>query len=104
MKMAQGNIIFLNGTSSSGKTFIVKALQEIMEGYNLLGWTVMPAFWALLVGGLGLLILRVARADTRRTRISTPVEARALNVLGSRYAKGELIWKQFSEMRKNLFG
>ena len=31
--MAQGNIIFLNGTSSSGKTSIVKALQEIMDGY-----------------------------------------------------------------------
>jgi len=35
--MAQGNIIFLNGTSSSGKTSITKALQEIMEGYYI--WT-----------------------------------------------------------------
>lgn len=33
--MVQGNIIFLNGTSSSGKTSIVKALQEIMEGYYI---------------------------------------------------------------------
>ena len=33
--MTQGNIIFLNGTSSSGKTSIVKALQEIMEGYYI---------------------------------------------------------------------
>ena len=33
--MAQGNIIFLNGTSSSGKTSIVKALQEIMEGFYI---------------------------------------------------------------------
>ncbi len=34
--MAQGNnIIFLNGTSSSGKTSIVKALQGIMEGYYI---------------------------------------------------------------------
>ena len=33
--MALGNIIFLNGTSSSGKTSIVKALQEIMEGYYI---------------------------------------------------------------------
>lgn len=28
--MAKGNIIFLNGTSSSGKTVIAKALQEIL--------------------------------------------------------------------------
>ena len=33
--MAQGNIIFLNGTSSSGKTSIVKALQEILDGYYI---------------------------------------------------------------------
>jgi len=33
--MMQGNIIFLNGTSSSGKTSIAKALQEIMEGYYM---------------------------------------------------------------------
>jgi chloramphenicol 3-O phosphotransferase len=31
--MTKGNIILLNGTSSSGKTVIAKALQEIMEGY-----------------------------------------------------------------------
>jgi len=29
--MAKGNIIFLNGTSSSGKTSIAKALQEILD-------------------------------------------------------------------------
>src|SRR5215212_472300 len=33
--MRQGNIIFLNGTSSSGKTVISKALQEIMDEYYI---------------------------------------------------------------------
>jgi chloramphenicol 3-O phosphotransferase len=33
--MTQGNIIFLNGTSSSGKTSMAKALQEIMDGYYI---------------------------------------------------------------------
>lgn len=33
--MEHGNIIFLNGTSSAGKTTIAKALQEIMEGYYI---------------------------------------------------------------------
>ena len=33
--MEQGNIIFLNGTSSSGKTLIAKTLQEIMDGYYI---------------------------------------------------------------------
>jgi chloramphenicol 3-O phosphotransferase len=31
--MEQGNIIFLNGTSSSGKTGIAKALQDILDEY-----------------------------------------------------------------------
>ena len=29
--MTKGNIIFLNGTSSSGKTVIAKALQQILD-------------------------------------------------------------------------
>src|SRR5512133_3592168 len=33
--MTKGNIILLNGTSSSGKTAIAKALQEILEGYYI---------------------------------------------------------------------
>lgn len=33
--MKQGNIIFLNGTSSSGKTSIANALQEIMDGFYI---------------------------------------------------------------------
>jgi chloramphenicol 3-O phosphotransferase len=33
--MRPGNIIFLNGTSSSGKTVISKALQEIMDEYYI---------------------------------------------------------------------
>ena len=33
--MDQGNIIYLNGTSSSGKSSIAKALQEILDGYYL---------------------------------------------------------------------
>ena len=31
--MEQGSIIFLNGTSSAGKSSIAKVLQEIMDGY-----------------------------------------------------------------------
>ncbi len=33
--MSQGTIIFLNGTSSAGKTVTAKALQECMDGYYL---------------------------------------------------------------------
>jgi chloramphenicol 3-O phosphotransferase len=33
--MEQGNIIFINGTSSSGKTVIAKALQEILDDYYI---------------------------------------------------------------------
>ena len=33
--MTKGNIIVLNGTSSSGKTAVAKSLQEIMDGYYI---------------------------------------------------------------------
>jgi chloramphenicol 3-O phosphotransferase len=33
--MRQGNIIFLNGTSSSGKTLIARSLQELLDGYYI---------------------------------------------------------------------
>ena len=33
--MEAGNVIFLNGTSSSGKTSIAKTLQEILDGYYI---------------------------------------------------------------------
>lgn len=33
--MDQGNIIFLNGTSSSGKTTVAKLLQEILDDYYI---------------------------------------------------------------------
>ena len=33
--MVQGNMIFLNGTSSSGKTVIAKTLQEVMDDYYI---------------------------------------------------------------------
>jgi chloramphenicol 3-O phosphotransferase len=33
--LEQGNIIFLNGTSSSGKSLIAKALQEILDDYYI---------------------------------------------------------------------
>ncbi len=33
--MNQGNIIFLNGTSSSGKSTLANAIQEVMEGYYI---------------------------------------------------------------------
>ena len=33
--MVQGNMSFLNGTSSSGKTVIAKALQEVMDDYYI---------------------------------------------------------------------
>jgi uncharacterized membrane protein len=73
----------------------------MMGGYNLLGWAVPPVFWALLIGSLGLLVIRLERGSGR-TPTSTLVGGSPLDILKSRYAKSEITKEQFSEMRKNL--
>ena len=80
----------------------------MMGGYNLLGWAVPPVFWALLIGVVGLLVIRLERGSARTptSRVvggsSTLVGGSPLDILKSRYARSEISKEQFSEMRKNL--
>ncbi len=74
---------------------------RMMGGYTLLGRTVPPVAWALLIGVIGLLVIRLA-GGRGRTSISTSVGGSPLDILKSRYAKSEITKEQFSEMRKNL--
>jgi uncharacterized membrane protein len=75
----------------------------MMGGYNLLGWAVPPVFWALLIGLIGLLVIRL-ESGPRRTSTSSRLGGSPLDILKSRYAKSEITKEQFSEMRKNLGG
>jgi uncharacterized membrane protein len=75
----------------------------MMSGYNLYGWIVPPAAWALLIGAIGLLLIRLERGP-RRSSTTTRVGGTPLDILKSRYAKSEISKEQFSEMRKNLGG
>jgi uncharacterized membrane protein len=73
----------------------------MMGGYSLLGWAIPAVAWALLIGGIGLLFIRLERGPGRSLS-ATPVGGSPLDVLKSRYARSEITKDQFNEMKKNL--
>lgn len=75
----------------------------MLSGYNLQGWIVPSAAWALLVGFIGVILIRSEKGRSR-TLTNTRVGESPLEILKSRYAKNEISKEQFSEMRKNLGG
>lgn len=65
-------------------------------GYNPFGWVLALVFWALVIAGIVLLVVWLARSVSR-----TPSDA-ALEILKARYARGEISKEQFEEMKKVL--
>lgn len=55
----------------------------MLSGYNLQGWIVPPAAWALLVGFIGVLLIR-SESGPRRTSTSTRAGGSPLDILKSR--------------------
>ncbi len=69
--------------------------------YSPLGSILMLIFWALIIAGIVLLIVWVARNAGRGT-LSTSSSNSALEILKTRYAKGEITKDQYEEMRRVL--
>jgi putative membrane protein len=70
-------------------------------GFNPLGWILSFVFWALIIAGIVLLVVWLAR-NVGRTTFGTPVGESPLDILRARYAKGELTKQQYEEMRRDL--
>lgn len=74
----------------------------MMGGYSLMGWAIPPVFWAIVIGAIGLLVIRLESAP-RQTRVSRVAGGGSpLDILKARYARSEINKDQYSEMRKNL--
>lgn len=69
--------------------------------YSPVGSILMLIFWAFIITGIVLLIVWVARNAGRGTR-STSSSNSALEILQTRYAKGEITKDQYEEMRRAL--
>ncbi len=70
-------------------------------GFSPLGAILSLVFWALIIVGVVLLVVWLVR-NSGRTGLSAPSGDPALEILKSRYAKGELTKDQFEEMRRTL--
>ena len=70
----------------------------MMGGWGYGVWSlVWLGFWGLALVGLVLLIVWLYKKTTEKTAGQTPLE-----ILQTRYAKGEITKKQYEEMKKGL--
>lgn len=70
-------------------------------GFNP-GWAILSlVFWALIIAGIVLVVVWLFR-NAGRTGLSASSSDPALELLKTRYAKGEITKEQFEEMRRTL--
>ena len=79
----------------------------MMVGFSPLRWIVSLVFWALVIGGIGALVVWFARGNgrtlmTTSTTNPTPVVENPLEILKTRYAKGEITKEQYESMKQDL--
>jgi putative membrane protein len=70
-------------------------------GFSPLGWILSLVFWALIIGGIVLLAVWLARS-AGQTSVGRFVSESTLEILKTRYAKGEITREQFNDLRKDL--
>ncbi len=70
-------------------------------GFNPLAAILSLVFWALIIAGIVILVVWLVR-NAGRTGLSAPSSDPAMEILKSRFAKGEITKEQFEEMRRTL--
>ncbi len=73
------------------------------QGFGFNPWVAILSlvFWALIIAGIVFLVVWLVR-NAGRTGLSASSSDPALEILKSRYAKGEITKEQFEEMRRTL--
>lgn len=80
-------------------------------GFSPFGWIVPLAFWGLLLGGIVLVVVSLARnSRTSSSAASLPIaqsfgnpnNESPLDILKARYARGEITKEQYAEIKKDL--
>jgi len=70
-------------------------------GFSPFGWIVMLVFWALIIGGIALLLIWLFGQVGPAAPAPTP-PSRAIDILNERYARGEITREQYEEMRRQI--
>jgi putative membrane protein len=71
-------------------------------GVGWFGMIFMLVFWALVIGGVILLIRWLAQSSAGRGRSGPNEGSKAVDILKERYARGEISRDQFESMKKDL--
>ncbi len=70
-------------------------------GFNPLGAILSLVFWALIIGGIVLLVVWFVR-NAGRTSFTPSMGASPLDIAKARYARGEISKEQYEELRRDL--
>lgn len=70
-------------------------------GFNPFGAILSLVFWALIIGGIVLLVVWLALNAGRTTLVASSGDA-PLDILKVRYAKGEITQEQFDAIKRDL--
>ena len=70
-------------------------------GFNPIGAILSLVFWALIIGGIVLLVVWLAR-NAGRTTLGAAAGETPLDILKARYAKGEITKEQFDAIKRDL--
>lgn len=70
-------------------------------GFNPIGTIVSLVFWALIISGVVLFVVWLAR-NAGRTTLGESSSDAPFSILKARYAKGEITKEQFDQMRRDL--
>jgi putative membrane protein len=73
------------------------------QGFGFNPWVAVLSlvFWALIIAGIAILVVWLVR-NAGRAGVSIGTSDPALELLKTRYAKGEITKEQFEEMRRTL--
>lgn len=71
-------------------------------GFGLLGWVTMMFFWALVIGGIALLVVWLVRQGQPPSASDQGNGRTALDILRERYARGELTREEYEQVRRDL--
>ena len=66
------------------------------------GWSMMGIFWLVIIGLITWLIVYLARGGGTTAPSFTREHAQALEILKTRYARGEITKEEFDEKRKDI--
>ena len=73
-------------------------------GFSPFGWIVPLAFWGLLLGGIALVVVSLARNARMSQSFGNPNHESPLDILKARYARGEITKEQYAGIKKDLEG